>query len=209
MQQAELHGYKDGKMQAKYISRVFKVKLADGSLWKNVVIEETDFTFAVGSKRRMEAKSSVLVHADMTLAESNISRDNNGVTMDIVTKVSAGQIIQNYRGDELAEPTEKNMSISEPVYYVHPLLFTRELTTPGQAKTYHTFNDTSFQVQDLQVIYKGQVDLNENGRGRAFWCRHYQVENSSNPGAFQDYYVDAAGKPLKIVYPEMEFRFYR
>ena len=204
IQEAELHGYVDGKMQAKYITRVFKAKLDDGSPGYRI---ETVFTFAVGNARRVENANVSLVREDMTLVESESKFDNNGEKNGMVTKVGKTEINQIQRSDKQIKDAEKNMGINERVFHLHPLLYIRDLTEPGQEKVYRTLNEGRFVLQDIKVIYKGEETLNQDGR--TFQSRHYMVENSSEPGAYQDYYVDASGKPLKIIYSVIEFRFHK
>ena len=195
VQKNELHGYEEGVMRAKYITKIFEHKHQDGTPGYKL---ETTVNYRVGNKFNRDSFKTQYLNQDYSLRHSTKQVVVNGQATKTDIQVKGDRVA--IRVDDGKKVDEREATFSGPVFSDVPsVLYTKDLAQPGNKKTYPVLDVKAAQVKDMTIKFNKRLDLTIKGKTYAVGL--YQIENLSKPGTFQDYFVDE--KSQKIVKIEM------
>ena len=200
MDYTELHGYQDGKLRAKYITKLVHHRLPDGS---NGLMLTSEFKFSVGTRSRVNSTTKVIMKDDYTFVSSDRVRVENDDRTE-VNMVRSGDVVKVVKKDKNGSK-EESSPVTGPAYAeVHPLLYAKELTKAGEKKAYPIFYEPIRIIVPMTIKNMGLVTISEGEE--TISCIRYGIKSLATSKGYDDYFVEKdTHRLVRINTPDMQF----
>jgi len=196
-----LVGFVEGKKAFKLDYRLSKYTFEDNS--KGYLLENLQH-YAVGSvsNRKIQRKAWLDERFSLRLTESHRTVNEDRTFVRTLVRGERVHTVIQQGPNTLDEFMFQHQG---PLYIeLHPLMYANDLTEPGQEKTYMCLDEENGKVLPARVRYVGLEKIYEGGK--AHQADHYQLEAITQPGSFDDYYLDPKSKDiLRIQFGKIKF----
>lgn len=199
--ETELAGFDSGKRTMKMAYKVYKEPLDDGQTGFRL---ENKQLYGIGNVSDRRTLRTAIVTSRFHLVRSDTTRVVNADVTHTQSWVE-GDVAYVRTSENDVETASFDVKLDGPVYAdLHPLLYSAELTQPGAEKYYSVLYELDGTLRDVLVRFVGPTKIYEEGR--SIDVLHYQLEAITEPGEFDNYYVDPKSKGiLKIQFGQIKF----
>ena len=199
--ETKLNGFDQGKRTLKLNYILNDTTLEDGRKGFKL---DTLVHYAVGTKVNHKTERESFLNEDFSLVRTTSTARQNENLARTSAEVKGGKI-HVHREASGKEDLDVELDHIGPIYIeMHPLLYYRDLTKPGQSKTYPILNDEEGQIASVEIRYVGETQFYEDNV--AHDARHYQIQAVTKPDEYDDYYLDPkTGNIIKIEFGYIKF----